>query len=310
MTSVLITTSSFSTREANKLLEASGASVVFNPFKRKLTEAEVAALLAEHKPVGMIAGVEPLTAGVLRAAASHLKVVSRCGIGLDSVDLAAAKSLGITVLNTPDAPSPAVAELAAALALDLLRRVSEADRSVRAGKWQALMGRLLGDKTVGVVGLGRIGARAAKIFAGFGCSIIGFDPREDAGAPGVDRVPLEELFAEADVVTLHLPMSTENRHLVGAPLLSRMKKTAILINCSRGGLVDEDALAEALKSGELAGAGLDCFETEPYAGPLKDLPNVVLTCHMGAAAEECRARMEREAAENLLGALREPGVLR
>lgn len=311
-TPILITTSSFGAVEKKPLeiLAKVGAEIALNPFKRKLTEAEALELLGKHKPIGMIAGVEPLTAKVLEAASSHLKFISRCGIGMDSVDLAAAKRFGIEVTNTPDAPSQAVAELAVALMLDVLRKVSEADRQLRAGKWQALMGRLLGDKTVGVVGLGRIGARVAKICAGFGCAVLGYDPVESAGAPGVDKVELDELLAESDVVTLHVPMSEDNRHLIGWDQLAKMKKGGILINASRGGLVDEAALAGALKTGELAGAGLDCFEKEPYDGPLKDLPNVVLTSHMGSSAEECRARMEREAAENLVAGLRRLGALR
>jgi D-3-phosphoglycerate dehydrogenase len=299
---VLITTSSFG--QPKELVEKAGYAVALNPHKRKLTEAEVTALLAEHKPVGMIAGVEPLTAAVLEAAASHLKVVSRCGVGLDSVDLAAASRLGIKVLSTPDAPSPAVAELAVALMLDCSRKVSEADRALRAGKWQALQGRLLGDKTVGVLGLGRIGSRVCRILSGFGCSVLGYDPAESAGVPGVDKVSFDEVLAESDIVTLHLPITDGTRHLIDAQRLSKMKKGSILINCARGGLVDEKALADALASGQIAAAGLDCFENEPYTGPLTSLPNVVLTAHMGSAAQECRGRMENEAALNLLGGLK------
>ena len=311
MSQVLITTSSFGIDpDVLRALEKAGARVELNPFKRKLTEAEALELLGKHKPVGMIAGVEPLTAKVLEAASAHLKFISRCGIGLDSVDLSAAKRLGIEVVNTPDAPSQAVAELAVALMLSVLRRVAESDRALRGGKWQALMGRLLGDKTIGVIGLGRIGARVARICAGFGCAVLGYDPHEAAGAPGVDKVSLDELLSESDVVTLHVPLSDENRHLIGKDALAKMKKGAIVVNASRGGLVDETAVYEALKSCELAGAGLDCFEREPYDGPLKDLPNVVLTSHMGSAAEECRARMEREAAENLVAGLRRLGALK
>lgn len=308
---VLVTTSSFSVDDAapKQALVKAGLTVFENPFKRKLTEEEVAKLLTDHKPLGMVAGVEPLTAAVLEKASSHLKTISRCGVGLESVDLDAAKRLGIEVLSTPDAPAPAVAELTLALMLNALRAVSQADRALRAGTWKALQGRLLGDKTVGVVGLGRIGARVAKLCLAFGCSVLGYDPLESAGAPGVDRVSLDELLAESDIVTLHVPLTSQNKSLISRSSLAKMKKGSVLINVSRGGLVDEAALAAALASGQLSAAGLDVFETEPYAGPLTKLDNVVLTAHMGSAAKECRSRMEREAAENLLAGLRHAGVL-
>jgi len=289
---ILATTSSFSVGAA---LEAAGYRVETNPFKRKLTEQEVLDLVVKHKPVGLFAGVEPLTRRVLEAGLPSLRVVSRCGVGLDTVDLAAAEQLGIAVYNTPDAPSPAVAELTLALMLAVLRKVPQADASLRAGKWQALQGRLLAGKTVGVVGMGRIGARVAELCRAFGCRVLACDPR-----PGFDGVPLPRLLAEADVVTLHLPLLAQTRHGIDP---FAMKKGAVLINCSRGGLVDEAALEKALREGHLAGAGLDVFEQEPYAGPLRELPQVVMTCHMGSAAEECRARMEREAADNLISHL-------
>lgn len=307
---VLTTTSSFAQEDPRprELLAAAGLEVRSNPHGRKLTEAEVAALLAEHRPTALFAGVEPLTAKVLDGARSHLKVISRCGVGLESVDLAAAERLGIPVLSTPDAPSPAVAELAVGLMLSVLRQIPAADRGVRAGKWKALQGRLLGDKTVGVVGLGRIGGRVARVCAAFGARVLGCDERPCA-VPGVENAGLDALVTQSDVVTLHLPLTDATRGLFGAERLSRMKKGAVLINVSRGGLVDEAALLEALKSGRLGGAGLDVFEKEPYDGPLRELEQVVLTAHMGSAAKECRARMELEAAENAVASLRRLGVI-
>lgn len=309
---VLVTTSSFGAHDLGPkaALREAGFEVHENSLRRKLKEEEVLELLRRHKPLGMIAGVEPLTERVLEAASGHLKVISRCGIGTDTVDLEAAKRLGIRVFNTPDAPSQAVAELTVALMLAVLRRVCEADRALRRGEWKPLMGRLLGSRTVGVVGLGRIGARVAALVQAFGTQVLGHDPRGDLPAmPGVKRTGLDELIAETDIITLHVPISKENKHLINARRLSAMRKGAVLINTSRGGLVDEQALAEALKSGRLAGAGLDTFEEEPYQGPLKDLPQVTLTCHMGSAAEECRTRMEKEAADNLISGLRSLGVI-
>ncbi|MBI5630417.1 MAG: phosphoglycerate dehydrogenase [Elusimicrobia bacterium] len=304
---ILVTTSSFcaadpAPREA--LLKA-GCSVHENPHRRKLTESEVLGLLARHRPAGLIAGLEPLTARVLEAAAGHLTVVSRCGIGLDSVDLPAAERLGIKIFNTPEAPVQAVAELTVGLMLAVLRRVAEADRAVRAGQWKPLMGGLLGTRTVGVVGLGRIGSRVASLVAAFACPVLGFDPREDLPrVSGLKRASLDEVIRRADVLTLHAPLLPETRRLMNRERIASMKRGSVLINASRGGLVDESALAAALEEGRLAGAGLDVFEEEPYAGPLRDIPSAVLTAHMGSAAGESRARMEREAAENLLRGLK------
>lgn len=303
---VLVTTSSFGAADPapREALRDAGFDVHENPFKRKLTEAEVLSLLRSHKPIGLIAGLEPLTAGVLEGSASHLKAISRCGMGLDNVDLSAAERLGIKVFNTPDAPSQAVAELAVALMLSVLRRVAEADRNLRRGDWKSLQGRLLGARTVGVVGLGRIGRRVAALVGGFGAKVLGADQRSDLGpTPGVERVPFDKLIAESDIVTLHVPLTEETRRLIADRSLASMRPGAVLINTSRGGLIDEGALVEALKSGRLSGAGIDAFEREPYDGPLKGCPTAVLTCHMGSAAAECRARMESEAAENLIRAL-------
>jgi len=302
---VLVTTSSFCASDARprETLSAAGYTVVENPHKRKLTEDEVGALLAKHRPVGMIAGVEPLTGRVIEGAAAHLKAISRCGVGLDSVDLEAARRAGIPVLSTPEAPSPAVAELTIALILNVLRRVAEADRAVRAGQWKPLPGRLLGARKVGVVGMGRIGSKVAALAAAFGAQVFACD-REDVAIPvGVKRLAFEEMLPLVDVLTLHVPIDPQTKHLLDARRLALLPRGAVVINASRGGLIDEAALGDALRSGALGGAGLDVFEDEPYKGPLKDLPQVVLTAHMGSAAEECRTRMEREAAENLVATL-------
>ncbi len=309
---VLVTTSSFSLQDPapKAALAGAGFEIHENPFKRKLTESEVMGLLAEHEPVGLFAGVEPLTAKVLEASAPHLKVISRCGIGLDTVDLDAAKRLGIRVFNTPDAPSQAVAELTIALILAVLRRIAEADAAVRRGDWKPMMGRLLGSRTVGVVGLGRIGARVATLCAAFGSPVLAYEPRPDAAIPaGTKKASLEDVLKNSDIVTLHVPMTPENKYLIDARRLAAMKAGSLLINASRGGLVDEAALLQALQDKRLSGAALDTFEDEPYKGPLRNLPQVVLTPHMGSAAEECRSRMEREAADNLITGLRALGVI-
>lgn len=304
---VLVTTSSFDLpgNPALQGLAAAGCQIVLNPYGRRLSEDEVAGLL-DADVVGMVAGVEPLTRRVL-AGASGLKFVSRAGIGMDSVDLAAAAELGIGVANTPNAPVPAVAELTIGLMLDLLRHIGAADRGIRAGQWKQTMGRLLGAQTVGLVGCGRIGLAVAQLAQAFGATVLAHDPAYAGSAPRA--VALDELLSAADIVSLHMPYGPATHHIADAAFMARMKRGALLVNASRGGLVDEAALASALASGHLAGAGLDTFEQEPYNGPLAALPQVVLTAHMGSYAKECRSRMEREAAENLVAGLRRLGVV-
>jgi D-3-phosphoglycerate dehydrogenase / 2-oxoglutarate reductase len=306
---IMITTSSFDVVASEPLrrLVGAGFELHSNPHGRRLTEAEVGGLL-EPSVVGMIAGVEPLTRTVL-ARAPNLKVISRCGIGLDSVDLAAARKQGVRVFNTPDAPSLAVAELALALILNLLRRVSEADQEIRRGRWKALMGSLLQGKSVGIIGYGRIGRKVATLVRAFGATVIAHDTATGNVDADTEACGLDSLLARADIVSLHVPYSDTTHHLLNAQRLACMRTGALLVNASRGGLVDEAALLEALRSGHLGGAALDTLEQEPYNGPLTTVPNVLLTAHMGSYAREARIMMEREAAANLERGLAECGLL-
>ena len=300
MTSILITTSSFQVdgSEILQSLKADGYEIITNPYGRRLTEEEVQTLIREHDPVGMIAGVEPLTRSVLEAA-KNLKVISRCGIGMESVDLEAAKDQDIVVINTPDAPSQAVSELAIGLILSALRKIPLADRLIRQNQWTGQMGNLLGGKMLGLVGCGRIGGKVAEIASAFGAEIMVFDPFVQNVSCGRKVEVLDDLLGNADIVSLHLPGSDATHHLIGAEQIEHMKSTALLVNTSRGSLIDEEALVDALKLGKLAGAALDVFETEPYKGELATLDNVVLTAHMGSRAAESRQNMEREAAAHL-----------
>lgn len=304
---IALTTSSFDISDNPwiDVLARSGFEIVMNPYGRRLTEDEVVGLL-DADVVGMVAGVEPLTRRVL-VGAMGLKFVSRAGIGMDSVDLAAAAELGIGVANTPNAPVPAVAELTVGIMLDLLRHIGAADRGIRAGQWKQTMGRLLGAQTVGLVGCGRIGLAVARLLQAFGATVLAYDPAYAGSEPRAAE--LDELLASADIVSLHMPYGPATHHIADAAFMARMKRGALLVNASRGGLIDEAALAEALASGQLGGAGLDTFEQEPYNGPLAALPQVVLTAHMGSYAKECRSRMEREAAENLVAGLRRLGIV-
>ena len=305
---ILITTSSFGKIDPSPLeeLKNKGLQVVMNPLGRKLTEMEVLEMILEHKPVGILAGVEPLTANVLNKA-SHLKTIARAGTGMDSVDVESAKRLSISVTNTPEAPTIAVAELTLGLILCLLRMLHTSDASIRSGTWTRPMGNLMYGKTVGIIGCGRIGKKIATYLETFGCVVIGSDPA-NLKLNEFSILKLDALLSTADIVTLHLPYSKKNHHFIDSKRISQMKKGAYLVNAARGGLVDENALLEALVSGQLAGAALDCFETEPYDGPLKNLSNVLLTAHLGSYAREARVMMETQAAQNLIKQLQTVGL--
>ena len=310
MNAFVISTSSFdidNNPPIQQLLQK-GMQVITNPHRRKLTEDEIIELLSSGA-VGLIAGIEPLTERVFQSA-KNLRVISRCGAGLDSVDLVAAKNHGITVLNTPEAPAQAVAELTMGFILSLLRQISQIDQSVRQGEWPRTQGRLLAAQTVGIIGLGHIGRRVARLCQAFEANVIVHDPYANQVPTGVALMPLEQLLATADIITLHLPYAPDTHHLLNAKAFATMKPEAIVINAARGGLVDENALAEALQTGKLSAAALDVFEQEPYHGPLIECGNIILTSHVGSLARESRQRMEIEAAENLLQGLIKTGLIK
>lgn len=308
MSKVLITTSSFNLGNfvQAKSLHDAGISLELNPHGRRLSEDEVAELVATDV-IAILAGLEPLTDRVLSNAKS-LRVIARCGTGLDSVDLQAACRLGIDVFNTPDAPTQAVAELTIAHMLNSLRHISTTDSNMRSGKWTPTMGSLLATKTVGLIGVGRIGSAVAKLAQAFGARVIGFDPVVDSHN-SVELLLLDQVLKQADIVSLHLPINDQTHHILNANTISCMKTGSIVVNVSRGGLIDESALHDALKSQHLSGAALDCFEDEPYSGPLLQIPGVHVTAHMGSYARETRDRMETEASTNLVNGLRKRGLI-
>jgi len=286
------------------LLDAAGVSYDLNPLGRRLTGEELASLINGYDV--LIAGTEPITGRAIESA-DRLRLISRVGVGLDSVDLSAARRRGIPVAYTPEAPADAVAELTIGMALSLLRGVHLANQAVHRGTWQRLQGRRLARVTVGVVGVGRIGRRVIALLAAFGCRVLANDV-----APGVldtldgmvSWVDLPTLLRESDLVTLHVPLTRRTRHLVGAAELAQMQSDAFLINTCRGGVVDEAALASALRHGSLAGAAVDTFTHEPYTGELVDLETCLITPHMGSMAADCRLRMETGAAQNVVAFLR------
>ncbi|TDI75150.1 MAG: hydroxyacid dehydrogenase [Betaproteobacteria bacterium] len=310
MSKLVISTSSFDVDNNLHLqhLVKAGMNIVGNSFKRKLTEDEIIELLGQDT-VGMIAGIEPLTERVFMSA-KGLKAISRCGAGLDNVDLTAAKRQDIAVFNTPEAPAQAVAELTMSLILAALRRICQVDQLLRADRWSRMQGQLLAAQLVGIIGLGHIGRRVAKLCRAFDARVVAHDPYIDPTSHEVELVPLKKLLAEADVISLHLPYGANTHHLLDAKAFARMKPGSIIINAARGGLIDEIALDEALISGHLGMAALDVFEQEPYRGPLIKNDKIILTSHIGSLARESRMRMEIEAAENLLEELIKIGLVK
>ena len=246
----------------------------------------------------------------LLAKGPRLKVVGRAGVGVDNIDLPAATERGIAVLNSPAGNTVAAAELTMALILSVVRRVAEADRSMRAGKWDRsrLRGLQLKDRTLGLVGAGRIGSEVAGRCRAFGMKILAYDPyltAERANDIGLALTGLDEVLNHGDIISLHVPLTDETFHLIDERALSRMKPGAFVVNVSRGGVIDEEALGRALIRGRLAGAALDVFEFEPLPpnSPLLNLPNVVLTPHLGASTVEAQELVAREIAESVRDAL-------
>jgi D-3-phosphoglycerate dehydrogenase len=286
------------------LLCENGYEFINNPFGRKLTEDEVIELGKDC--VGIVAGVEPLTKKVIDSL-PHLKCISRAGVGMDNVDLEYAKSKNIAVVNTPDGPTRSVAELTLAMTFSMLRKIPQADAALKNRQWKKQIGNLIHHKTIGIIGLGRIGRMVAELFRGIGNNVIGFDLYADkqwAKEKGVDPVSFEDVLLQADIVTLHIPGNKDRVPIIGEKEIEKMKEGAFLVNLSRGGVVDEHALCEALKNGKLTGAAIDVFTQEPYSGPLCDLENVILTPHIGSYAKEGKLQMEIDAVNNLINALK------
>lgn len=288
----------------------------------ELRAAEISGVLAREQLLELVAGADVLLAQLgdrvddelLVAAGPGLRCVCNVAVGFDNVDLEAAARRGVAVTNTPGVLDDATADLALGLILAATRRLGEGERLLRSGapwRWSMdfLLGRGLRDKLLGVVGLGAIGGRVAERARAFGMRVAyhnrGAAPAELVACLEAERLELDELLARADVLTLHTPLTAETRHLVGARELGLMKPTATLVNTARGPVVDEAALAAALRTGEIAAAGLDVFEREPEVHPqLLELENVVLVPHLGSATVETRAAMAELAARNAIAAAR------
>ncbi len=281
------------------LLDNAKIDYSINPLGHRLNESELIDLLEETEV--LIAGTEPITENVIQNA-KKLRFISRVGIGLDNIDLNCAKRNGILISYTPDAPSPAIAELTLGMILSLLRSIHLSNQALHEGQWQKYTGRRISELTIGIIGFGRIGSQVAKCLGGFGPPRILVNDqvhleREKSLNGGMEWASQDRILREADVITIHVPLNSETRDMIRTEQLLKMKKNAIIINTSRGGVINEKDLAQVLKNGHLAGAALDVFENEPYSGELTTLANCLLTSHIGSLTEDCRIRMELEATE-------------
>lgn len=257
---------------------------------------------------GLIVRSKPLVTKKVIESADRLKVIARAGVGLDNIDVEAAKQKGIALINAPESSTQSVAELAIGLMLAVARKIAFSDRKMREGHWakKEAIGVELSGKTLGVIGAGRIGSTVARIAKyGFNMHILYYDVacRDDLNKElGAECVSVEELLKRSDIVTIHVPLLPETRHMINEEKLRLMKKTAILINTSRGAVVDTVALVKALSEGWIAGAGLDVFEEEPLPKdhPLTKLDNVVLTPHIGASTKEAQEKAGVEVARKIV----------
>jgi D-3-phosphoglycerate dehydrogenase len=281
-----------------------GFEFISNPYRRKLTESEAKEFLSTPGVIGLVAGVESLSKDVL-STAKNLRVIVRCGSGVDNVDFEACNKMGISVRNTPNAPAKAVAEFAIGHVLNMLRHIGQANEAMRSGIWQPILGGLLGSKTVGVIGYGAIGKQVVSLLSAFGAQVIVHDPKIDLKQVESKVLvgSLDDVLMNSDIIFLHVPYCLENKYLIGSEAINKMKLGAILANFSRGGVVEEGALFDALKIKHLGGACIDVFECEPYIGKFQELSNVILTPHMGSYAKESRINMEIEAMATLISEL-------
>jgi D-3-phosphoglycerate dehydrogenase len=295
MPKVLISTSTFAEGDAApvKKLEGAGFAVTLNPFKRKLTKPESLQLLPQFD--GLIAGLEVLDEEVLKN--SKLKVISRVGAGISNVDVEAAKRLNIKVASTPDAPTLAVAELTLGMMLALLRQVPAMDQALHRKEWAKKMGQQLSGKKVAIIGFGRIGRKVAQLLGPFDTQIMVVDPFVKDNKV----FPLKEVLPQADIITIHVSGETQ---LIGSEEFKLMKNGIFILNASRGEVINESSLIEALKEKKVAGGWCDVFHQEPYSGALCDFPQMILTPHIASNTKECRQLMEMQAVENLIEAFK------
>ncbi len=306
MPKVLITPKSFaqSGQEALQLLRDEGFTLVLNETGRTFSEEQMAAQCAEVDAV--IVGIDPMTGNVLRSA-RNLRAISKYGAGLDNIDLKTAQELGVKVDRAAGTNATSVAELAVGFFFALARQIPVISAKNKTGGWERRRGVELRGKTAGIVGLGNIGKEVARMAYGLGMNVIAYDPYIKDGDSAlsdyaVKMTDLPSLFHSSDFISLHLPLTDETRHMVNPETLEMMKPSAYLVNTSRGELIDEDALCEALQNGVIAGAASDVFSSEPPAAdnPLLAKDNFILTSHIGAFTQEANEKMALVSAQNLI----------
>ena len=303
---ILITPRSFasiSDKPINMLTEK-GYEIKRNNTGRPYKKEEMLKLIRDVD--GIIIGIDELSAEIIEKA-NALKVISKYGTGLDNIDINMATNKKIVVTNTPTANVDAVADLTFGFMLSLARRIPEADRKTKSGKWEKITGKSVWEKTLGIIGLGKIGRQVVKRAQGFKMNILVYDLVKDekfAQIYNIKYVNLEELLQKSDYITIHIPLNDATRGMISYEELEKIKESAFLINTSRGGIVDEEALYNALRNNKLRGAALDVYNNEPpRKSPLKELDNVILTPHIAAYTEEAIENMSIQAAQNLIDVL-------
>jgi D-3-phosphoglycerate dehydrogenase len=308
---ILITPRSFASisKKPMEMLKGKGYEIVKNETGKPLNNKEMSELIEDVD--GIIIGIDDLNAGIIKQA-HNLNVISKYGVGVDNIDIKTATTQGIVVTNTPKANIDAVADLTFALMLALARRIPEADRETKAGNWKKFIGTSVWRKKLGVIGLGKIGRQVVKRARGFEMEILCYDIIQDeefARQFGVRYVDLETLLKESDYITIHTPLNNATKGIIGYKELEMINENAFLINTSRGGIIDEKALYDALKNNKIKGAALDSYKDEPLKNsPLVELKNIIMTSHNGAYTKEAINNMGVQAAQNLIDVLegREP----
>jgi D-3-phosphoglycerate dehydrogenase / 2-oxoglutarate reductase len=303
MKKVLITTIPFGqvNRAPLDLLESHKIQYLINPLNKKLTEGELLSLVSDVDVI--IAGTENISSKVMDKA-KNLKMISRVGIGLDSVDLLAAERHGIIVSYTPDAPAPAVADLTMGLIYSLLRNLHKANIQLHQNKWHRYFGNRLTNCCIGIIGAGRVGSRVIRNLKALGCNKIYYYDKKvrlkEEDGEQVVFAKKEKIYNISDIISLHLPLDVETKNMITIKEIALMKKSVLLINTARGGIINEKDLYIALNDKLILGAAIDVFEQEPYNGKLIEHDNCILTSHMGSMTFDCRARMEIEATEEVV----------
>jgi D-3-phosphoglycerate dehydrogenase len=293
-------------KRAVEILQKAGFAV---DVKVGLKPEELAAIIGQYHGLG-IRSATKVTAAILESPGS-LKIIGRAGVGVDNIDVKAAAAKNVLVINTPQGNAAAAAEMAIALMFALARKVPQAAESMRQGIWEKkkFMGVEIAGKTLGVVGLGNIGRQAAERGVGLKMSVLGYDPlvKSETGLPaGVKLASLEDIITKSDFITLHVPLTPDTKDLFNTATFARMKKGSFLINCARGGIVNETDVLEALKSGQLAGAALDVFGKEPpEPSPLFAHENLIASPHLGASTREAQEKVAIELAEVFVGYLKD-----